>query len=76
MASKSRRPRKRTVGERVARLRDERGLTQAELASKAGVFRETLADIERGASQPKLETLMRLAAALRVPIIRLIQPGR
>jgi transcriptional regulator with XRE-family HTH domain len=77
MAPKGQPPRKRsTVGERIARLREQRGLTQAELASKAAVFRETLADIERGASQPKLETVLRLAAALRVPITRLIQPGR
>jgi transcriptional regulator with XRE-family HTH domain len=76
MASRRRPPRKRsTVGERIARLREQRGLTQAALASKANVFRETLADIERGASQPKLETLLRLAAALRVPVIRLIRPG-
>ena len=73
MAPKGRQPRKRTVGERVARLREQRGLTQTELASKAAVFRETLADIERGASQPKLETLLRLAAALRVSITRIIQ---
>jgi len=72
MAPKSRQPRKRTVGERVALFREQRGLTQAALTSKAGMFRETLADIERGASQPKLETLLRLAAALRVPITRLI----
>jgi transcriptional regulator with XRE-family HTH domain len=76
MAPQGRRPKKQAVGERIARLRELRGLTQAELATKAGMFRETLADIERGASQPKLETLMRLAAALRVPITRLIQSDR
>lgn len=73
MAPKGRKGREQQVGQRIALARQLRGLTQAELASKAGLFRETLADIERGASQPKLDTLLRLATALRVPISRLIE---
>ena len=72
MAPKGRQPRKRSVGQRIAQLREQRKLTQEVLATKANLYRETLADIERGASQPKLDTLLRLATALRVPISRLI----
>ena len=61
------------MGQRIAQLREQRKLTQDALATKAKVYRETLADVERGASQPKLDTLLRLAAALRVPISRLLQ---
>ena len=60
------------MGQRIAQLREQRKLTQEALATKAKVHRVTLADVERGASQPTLDTLLRLATALRVPISRLM----
>jgi transcriptional regulator with XRE-family HTH domain len=39
---------KETVGERLARLRRERGITQAELARMLGVVQPMVSDYERG----------------------------
>jgi putative transcriptional regulator len=41
--------------------RVEQGLTQAQLASKLGVSRQWLIDIERGRGNPSYETLFRIA---------------
>lgn len=46
--------------------RDLRGLTQAELADKAGVNRVTVAEIETGRKQGSIATLRALADALGV----------
>jgi transcriptional regulator with XRE-family HTH domain len=43
-----------------------RAMTQAELASVAGLQRSTLIDIERGNRFPRPSTIKRLAEALRV----------
>jgi XRE family transcriptional regulator, regulator of sulfur utilization len=72
VAPKGRQPSKRSVGQQIAQLREQRKLTQEALATMAKVHRVTLADVERGAAQPTLATLIRLAAALRVPITHLI----
>lgn len=48
----------------VARRRKELGLTQDQLAHKAGVRRATLADLERGSTSPSFATGTALLAAL------------
>lgn len=53
------------VGYNVRRLRQARGLTQAELAAKAGVHLQTIRGVERGAGTT-VSTLLRLVAALEV----------
>ena len=45
-------------------LRAERGLTQAELADRLGVARQTINSIEGGKFEPSLGLGMRIAAAL------------
>lgn len=50
---------------RTERLRDARKLSQAELAARAGVRRDTISALERGRSQGiQFETLARLCEAL------------
>lgn len=51
----------------LAAWRKAAGLTQAELAEKAGVRTATVSDIERGADA-RLDTMRRLAAALGLAI--------
>lgn len=63
------------AGARIKRERERRDWSQAELARRAGIHRVTLADLERGASQPSLDTLLALAEALRVPLTRLLPKG-
>jgi transcriptional regulator with XRE-family HTH domain len=56
------------LGIRIAFYREKRGLTQEGLARRAWIHRVTLANIERGAEQPTVDTLQRIARALRVPV--------
>jgi predicted transcriptional regulator len=48
----------------VARLRVQRGLTQAELAKLVGTKQSSIARLESGKSVPKLDFLRRVVAAL------------
>ena len=50
----------------VRRLRQDRGLTAAELAARSGVAKATLSQIEAARGNPRLETLRDLAHALGV----------
>ncbi len=59
----------------IRKLRARRKLSQEALADKAGIHRVSLANIERGAKTPTLDTLARLAKALRVPLHRLLALG-
>jgi transcriptional regulator with XRE-family HTH domain len=52
-----------TIGARVRGLRKEMGLTQVELAARAGVDQSTISDIERGKSFGA-EVLMSVSQAL------------
>jgi len=61
------------VAAQIAKLRTRRKLSQQALADKAGIHRVSLANIERGAKTPTLDTLERLAKALRVPLRRLLE---
>lgn len=52
------------IGRRIARRRKELGLKQAEVCERAGINDKYLSCIERAASIPSLEVVMRLALAL------------
>src|SRR5687768_10513659 len=54
------------LGLRLARLRNERGFTQVELAEKLGIAQPIISDYERGRLRPHPDMLTRLAAALQV----------
>lgn len=56
------------IGRNIRRLRTAQGLTQEQLALKAGRDRVTLAKIETGRRTPDLATLADIARALAVPI--------
>ncbi len=60
------------VGDRVKRLRDERALTQEELANKAGLTVAALSRIERNNAEPRPTTRRKLAEALDVDPSELI----
>lgn len=51
---------------RLQELRKESGLTQAELADKAGMSIGGLRDLEQGRNAPSWETVVIIAAALGV----------
>ncbi len=54
------------VTESVSHWRKLRGLTQAQLADRAGVSRNTLARLERGDGGVSLENLLRVLRALGI----------
>ncbi len=60
------------LGMRIKKLRERRKLSQEALAARAGIHRVSLANVERGAKQPTLDTLERLARALGVPVARFL----
>jgi DNA-binding XRE family transcriptional regulator len=57
-----------TVGYNVNRLRRRAGLTQLELAKRAGMRQPRIAEIERGEYNPRLDTLAKLAWGLGVAV--------
>ena len=62
-----------TVATNIRRLRQQAGLTLADLAAEAGLGKSTLAQLESGRGNPSVETLWAIAAALRVPFGRLVE---
>jgi len=60
----------------LRRLRDERGLSQQQMARLAGVPRPTWASLESGSANPTLAVLSKVASALQVSIEELIGPPR
>ena len=63
----------KAIGERIQIAREERCITQLELAKKVGCTSQHISAIERGAKTPTLETFVAIAAALRVPADVLLQ---
>lgn len=60
-------------GQVVRALREERGLSQEEFATRAGVHRTYMGGIERGERNPTLTTIHKIAAALTVPPYKLLE---
>src|SRR6476660_2859793 len=57
-----------SFGAAVKSRRNRLGISQEELAGRAGLHRTYVADIERGARNPSLESIDKLARALEVSI--------
>ena len=54
------------IGTNIKRFRSEKGITQKELAAALGVSYQMVQSWERGARNPKMETIQKIAAALGV----------
>lgn len=54
------------LGKNVARLRGKAGLSQEAFADHAGIHRTYISDIERGARNPTIKVIERIAKALGV----------
>lgn len=55
-------------GRAIRRRRAELGISQEELAARAGLHRTYVADVERGTRNVSLENIAKLAAALNMSI--------
>jgi transcriptional regulator with XRE-family HTH domain len=62
-----------SLGHKLRVLRAERGLTLREAASRTGVAKETISDIERGTRHPHDVTLSKLAKGYGVPVEGLLE---
>ena len=60
------------LAQNLRRLRTERGWSQEEYADRAGIHRTYISDIERGARNPTIMIVEKLAQALDVKAAELI----
>jgi DNA-binding XRE family transcriptional regulator len=61
-------------GAAIRKLRETKGMTQEELADAVGMMRNNISRIEAAKHRPTLETLERIAKALKVSVADLIVP--
>jgi transcriptional regulator with XRE-family HTH domain len=60
--------------ERLRELRSERGLRLKDVSEKAGISIPYLSDLERGRTNPSLETLQTLATSYGITVHDLLDP--
>lgn len=65
---------KSAFGSAVRSKRCEKGLSQEELADRAGLHRTYVSDVERGARNPSLQSIEKLAVALELSVSALFLP--
>lgn len=54
------------LGKRIRKARKERKMSQEELADRVGLHYTTISRIERGISNPPIQTINKIAKTLRV----------
>ena len=54
------------IGNKLYKIRKSKGFTQAEVAEKAELSDRTYADIERGSTNMRIETLLKICEALGI----------
>ena len=65
-------PGEETIGQRLARIRKERGFTQIELAEKIGIIQSLVSSYETDVLKLKAEMALRFARALEVGVEELL----
>ena len=63
-------------GKKLKELREAAGLTQTELAKKAGLSQGGIANLEQGRTQPAWDSVQALAAALGVDCTAFNEPKK
>lgn len=63
---------RKRLGLRLQRLRQERGLSQEELADRSGLHRTYVSGVERGVRNPTITVLEKLAKGLELPLQDLV----
>lgn len=64
------------MGQRIAKIRDQRGASRAEIAASLGIAAESLAALERGERRATNDELVRLSEALSVSLNELLSSRR
>jgi transcriptional regulator with XRE-family HTH domain len=65
--------RRRQVGEQIRRVREQHNMTQPDVCGLSGIDVATYSRIEQGHSSPLLDTLIRIADAIGVPLAELVK---
>lgn len=65
---------RKLVGRNFARLRAAAGLTQEQVADRADISQQYISGLERGQRNPSVETLYKIAQALGVSHVDLVNP--
>lgn len=63
---------RKLVGQNIARIRKERGLTQEQLADRSGFSQQYLSGLEQGRRNPTILTVYEIASALGAQPIELL----
>ncbi len=63
---------RRILGANLRRERKRAGLTQEQLSAATGLPRATITRIEKGYREPRVSTLLSIAAALDAPLVCLL----
>jgi XRE family transcriptional regulator, regulator of sulfur utilization len=66
-------PTPRQIGMKLKKLRTAKKFSRYELAKRAGISRVYVAKLERGGSNPSVGIIERLAKALGVPVMELLE---
>lgn len=56
------------IGNRIIRLRKEKGLTMEKLAYASDISKGGLSEIERGLKEPRLSTLLKICETLEITL--------
>ena len=62
----------KSLGERIRRLRNEKGISQEELANEADIPLSQIGRIERGETNPTISSLFVISQALDVDLKNLV----
>jgi transcriptional regulator with XRE-family HTH domain len=65
---------KESLGQRLARIRKERGLTQKDVAERTGLIQTLVSDYERGRLRLAADMIVRFAVALGISTDELLRP--
>jgi len=63
------------IGERLRALRKERNLSQGDIEKRTGLLRCYISRVENGHTVPAVETLEKLARAMKIPMYQLFYEG-
>lgn len=63
------------IGERLRVLREEKTLSQGDIEKRTGLLRCYVSRVENGHTVPALETLEKMARALKMPLYQLMYDG-
>ena len=64
---------KTLLGMAIKTRRASLGISQEELAHRAGLHRTYVSDLERGARNPSIESIEKLAGALQISVAKLFE---